>query len=185
MVQLSDRNCSKAAFLLVIAAIALAGTCASQNTPPVTSGEQIPVPGHAVPADYGQLSEHNQEWVMTQPPQVQAEFLLGAAINHDQGATDMINKMVDDWHGKLHFTNKIDDLQLTALYSNDLRVRAAAIEINLAVYKLSKTDAAADHHRLHLIIERQRRTVTIRIGPDQAVRQQVDAVDDAGVSGAD
>ena len=82
---------------------------------------------------------------MTQPPQVQAEFLLGAAINHDQGATDMINKMVDDWHGKLHFTNKIDDLQLTALYSNDLRVRAAAIEINLAVYKLSKTDAAADH----------------------------------------
>ena len=46
-------------------------------------------------------------------------------------------------------------------------------------------DAAADHHRLHLIIERQRRTVPIRIGPDQAVRQQVDAVDDAGVSGAD
>jgi len=145
MVQLSDRNCSKTAFLLVIAAIALAGTCASQNTPPVTSGEQIPVPGRAVPADYGQLSEHNQEWVMTQPPQVQAEFLLGAAINHDHGTTDMINKMVDDWHGKLHFTNKIDDLQLTALYSNDLRVRAAAIEINLVVYKLSKTDEAADH----------------------------------------
>jgi HEAT repeat protein len=82
---------------------------------------------------------------MTQPPQVQAEFLLGAAINHDHGATDMINKMVDDWQGKLHFTNKIDDLELTALYSNDLRVRAAAIEINLAVYKLSKTDEAADH----------------------------------------
>jgi hypothetical protein len=34
---------------------------------------------------------------------------------------------------------------MTDLDSNDLRVRAAAIEINLAVYKLSKTDEAADH----------------------------------------
>jgi len=116
----------------------------AQSAPPVTSGEQIPVPGRPVPADYGQLSEHNREWVVTQPPQSQAEFLLGAAINHDRGATDMINKMVDDWHGKLHFTQKIDDLQLTALYSNDLRVRAAAIEINLAVYNLSKTEESAD-----------------------------------------
>jgi hypothetical protein len=131
--------------MTVIGAIALAGTCAAQSAPPVTSGEQIPVPGRAIPADYGQLSEHNREWVGTQPPQIQAEFLLGAAINHDHGATDMINKMVDDWHGKLHFTNKIDDLQLTALYSNDLRVRAAAIEINLAVYKISKTNEDADH----------------------------------------
>jgi hypothetical protein len=52
--------------------------------------------------------------------------------------------MVDDWHGNLHFTHKIDDLQMTALYSNDLRVRAAAIEINLAVYSLSKTEATVD-----------------------------------------
>ena len=81
---------------------------------------------------------------MTQPPQTQAEFLLGAAINHDRGATDMINKMVDDWHGKLHFTEKFDDLSVTALYSNDLRVRAAAMEINLAVFNLSKTDTTAD-----------------------------------------
>src|SRR5579864_6053461 len=144
MVQLSDRNCSKAGFLLVIAAIALAGASAAQNTPPVASGKQIPVPGHPVPADYGQLSEHNREWVMTQPPQVQAEFLLGAAINHDRGATDMINKMVDDWHGKLHFTEKFKYLDDEALYSNDLRVRAAAIEISLAVFNLSKTEEAAD-----------------------------------------
>jgi len=116
----------------------------AQNPAPVTSGDQLPVPGHPVPADHGQLSEHNIEWVMTQPPQTQAEFLLGAAINHDHGATDMINKMVDGWHGKLHYTQRFDDLQMTALYSNDLRVRAAAIEINLAVYNLSKTEDAAD-----------------------------------------
>ena len=112
--------------------------------PPVTSGEDIPLPGRAVPADHGQLSEHNREWVMMQPPQVQAEFLLGAAINHDHGATEMISKMVDDWHGKLHWTQKFADLDDTALYSNDLRVRAAAIEVNLAVFNLAKTDDAAD-----------------------------------------
>jgi hypothetical protein len=112
--------------------------------PPVTSGEDIALPGRAVPADHSQLSEHNREWVITQPPQVQAEFLLGAAINHDHGATDMINKMVDDWHGKLKFTQKFDDLDMTALYSNDLRVRAAAIEINLAVFNLAKTPDTAD-----------------------------------------
>ncbi len=105
----------------------------------------MPVPGHSVPADYGQLSEHNREWLATQPPQTQAEFLLQSAINHDHGATDLINKMVDGWHGKLHYTKKFDDLQMTALYSNDLRVRAAAIEINLAVYNLSKADATAEH----------------------------------------
>ncbi|MGC2477492.1 MAG: HEAT repeat domain-containing protein [Candidatus Sulfotelmatobacter sp.] len=112
--------------------------------PPVTSGEEIPLPGRAVAADHSQLSEHNREWVATQPAQSQAEFLLGAAINHDHGATEMINKMVDDWHGKLHYTQKFKDLADEALYSNDLRVRAAAVEINLAVFNISKTQDAAD-----------------------------------------
>ena len=52
--------------------------------------------------------------------------------------------MADDWHGKLHSSKRFDDLSLTALYSNDLRVRAAAIEINLAVYNLSKTEETAE-----------------------------------------
>ena len=79
---------------------------AAQTTPPVTSGEQLPVPGRPVPADHSQLSEHNIEWLQGQPPQVQMEFLLGAAINHDHGATAMINKMVEGWHGKVHYTQK-------------------------------------------------------------------------------
>jgi len=145
------RNCAK--LCVFLATIAVTGaTCAAQNLPPrqapppppVTSGEEIAVPGRSVPADHGQLSEHNREWVMTQPPQTQMEFLLGAAINHDHGATDMINKMVEDWHGKVHYTQKFDDLSMTALYSNDLRVRAAAIEITLAVDNLSKTDETAE-----------------------------------------
>ena len=140
-------------FRVLIGLIAMVGATAWAQSlpprqapppPPVTSGEDIPLPGRAVPADHSQLSEHNREWVLTQPPQMQMEFLLGAAINHDHGATDMINKMVDDWHGKVHYTQKFDDLSMTALYSNDLRVRAAAIEITLAVDNLSKTDETAE-----------------------------------------
>ena len=124
----------------VLAALSVGQTAA----PPVTSGEQLPVPGRSVPADHSQLSEHNIEWMLQQPPQVQMEFLLGAAINHDQGATNMINKMVEGWRGKVHYTQKFDDLSMTALYSNDLRVRAAAIEITLAVDNLPKTEETAE-----------------------------------------
>jgi len=48
------------------------------------------------------------------------EFLLGAAINHDQGATDLIAKDVEGWHGKLRGSQRWDDLETTALYSNGL-----------------------------------------------------------------
>jgi HEAT repeat protein len=134
-----------AAALLVLACAPMLTAQTSPPPPPsVTSGEQIPVPGRPVPADNGQLSEHNIEWMRTQPAQTQMEFLLGAAVNHDHGATDWINKLVDGWHGKVHFTQKFDDLDMTALYSNDLRVRAAAIETNLAVFNLSKTDETAE-----------------------------------------
>ena len=97
-----------------------------------------------MPADHGKLSEHNVEWVQTQPPQVQMEFLLGAAINHDVYATNLIAGMVDGWRGKLKATPRWETLQDTALYSNDLRVRAAAIEINLAVRNIAKTDDYGD-----------------------------------------
>src|SRR5882672_643720 len=120
------------------------GFAAAQAVPKPQSGEELPLPGRPVPADHGKLSEHNIEWLQTQQPQAQMEFLLGAAVNHDVGATTMISKMVDDWRGKLHSTPRWENLQDTALYSNDLRVRAAAIEINLVVRNIPKTEEAAD-----------------------------------------
>jgi hypothetical protein len=130
---------------ILILSFAFAGcTQAQQASNSVTTGEDLPVPGKWVAADHSKLSEHNIEWMQAQPPQEEAEFLLSAAINHDKGATDWINKLVDGWHGKLHRTQRWADLQDTALYSNDLRVRAAAIEINLAVNDLAKTDERAE-----------------------------------------
>lgn len=130
--------------VVLLAMVCVSSLPGAAQNPPVVSGEQIPVPGRPVPADHGQLSEHNIEWMQQQPPQTQMEFLLGAAVNHDHGATDWINKLVDDWHGKLHYTEKFKDLDDTALYSSDLRVRAAAIEVNLAVFNLSKTEETAE-----------------------------------------
>jgi HEAT repeat protein len=140
-------NASRRGLALAILVALFASQPTASQTPPAPkpqSGEDLPVPGRPVPADHGKLSEHNIEWLQTQPPQTQMEFLLGAAVNHDVGATSLIAKMVEGWHGKLHRTQRWEDLQNTALYSNDLRVRAAAIEINLVVLNLAKTGEAAD-----------------------------------------
>ncbi len=145
-----SRIWNRALRLAVLIAAACAASAAqslpptTSPPPPVTSGEDIPVPGRPVAADYGQLSEHNIEWMLTQPAQTQLEFLLGAAVNHDHGATDWINKLVDGWHGKVKFSKKFDDLDMIAFYSNDLRVRAAGIETNLAIFNLSKTEDTAE-----------------------------------------
>jgi hypothetical protein len=136
----------------ILCALALAGQSSAQQ-PPEQSGNQMELPGRPVPPDHSKLSEHNIEWVKTQQPQVQMEFLLGAAVNHDEGATDMIAKYLDEWRGKLRRSERWHDLESTALYSNDLRVRAAAIEINLAVNNLSKNDETAS--RLMESAERQ------------------------------
>jgi hypothetical protein len=132
--------------LVLLSALIVSLPAASQNlpAPKPQSGEDLPVPGRPVPADHGQLSEHNIEWVQTRPPQVQMEYLLGAAVNHDVGATKMIADMVEGWFGKLHDTPRWETLQDTALYSNDLRIRAAAIEINLALRHIEKTEEEAD-----------------------------------------
>jgi hypothetical protein len=134
--------------LALLAALFVTQSAAAQTSPAPKpqpeSGEDLPVPGRPLPADHGKLSEHNIEWVQTQPPQEQMEFLLGAAVNHDVGATKMIAEMVGGWFGKLHDTPRWETLQDTALYSNDLRVRAAAIEINLALRHIEKTDEEAD-----------------------------------------
>lgn len=108
------------------------------------SGLEMPIAGRRAPADHGKLSEHNIEWLQTQTPQAQMEFLLGAAVNHDIGANSMIAELLGSWRGKLQPTKRWEVLQDTALYSNDLRVRAAAIEINLLVRNLVKNDETAD-----------------------------------------
>ena len=72
-------------------------------------------------------------------PQQQAERLLDRAIHRDQGSLELIGKDIDAWRGRLQNTDRLFDLVHTALNADDLKVRGAAVEIDLAANNLSKS----------------------------------------------
>jgi len=72
-------------------------------------------------------------------PQQQAEQLLELAIRRQQASLELIRQNADSWRGRLQNTDHLFDLVLTAMKSDDLRVRGAAIEVDLAANNLSKT----------------------------------------------
>jgi hypothetical protein len=78
------------------------------------------------------LSEHEIETLDGMPPQSQAELLLERSINHFEGSNEQIAARVGKWTGQIKIHERLNSLFMIALNSNDLRVRAAAIEINLA-----------------------------------------------------
>jgi HEAT repeat protein len=73
------------------------------------------------------------------PPQQQAERLLERAIHHQESSINLIREEADSWRGRLRGTDELCDLVHQALNSEDLRVRGAAIEVDLAASNLSKT----------------------------------------------
>lgn len=99
----------------------------------------IEVQGTPVAASPPLLSEHEIQALDQMTPQAQAERLLERAINHYQGATEWIDKRVDSWYGALQVDTQLNTLLTSAFNSDDLRVRAAAIEIDLAAYNIRKT----------------------------------------------
>ena len=98
-----------------------------------------------VPASPAKLSDHEIEEIAEMPPQDQAERLLERAINHYDGALDLIAKYIDSWYGHIEMQSKFSSLLTTALNSNDLRVRAAALELELAGYNLPKRPESAEN----------------------------------------
>ena len=72
-------------------------------------------------------------------PQQQAEHLLDRALHHHEESLDLIPQYVDGWRGRLQETDRLFDLVLSALKSDDLSVRTAAVEIDLAANNLSKS----------------------------------------------
>src|SRR5271169_3440987 len=73
------------------------------------------------------------------PPQQQAERLLERAMQDDAAALDLLRQNVDSWRGRLKNTDQLFDLVLAALNSRDLRVRTAAVDVDLAANNLSKS----------------------------------------------
>lgn len=100
--------------------------------------------GKPEPASPAVLSEHEIEKLDRENPQEQAEALLERAVNHYEGANDQIATRVEGWWGKIKFTPKFNALITTALNSNDLRVRAAGIELDLAAMGAIKSPATVE-----------------------------------------
>jgi len=111
-------------------------------------------PQSASPA---KLSDHEIEEITNLPAQLQAERLLERGVNHYDGALELIAKFVDSWYGQLELQGQLTSLITTALNSNDLHVRAAALEIELAAYNLPKRPESAD-----TLMERIRREPSAR-----------------------
>ncbi len=100
--------------------------------------------GKPEPASPAVLSDHELESLDRKSPQQQAEALLERAVNHYEGANDQIAARVEGWWGKLKFTPQFNALITTALNSNDLRVRAAGIELDLAAMGAIKSPATIE-----------------------------------------
>jgi hypothetical protein len=93
-----------------------------------------------LPASPAKLSDHEIESLSAMAPQQQAELLMERAINHYDGAIELINANVPRWYGQLEVgKGPLAGLLNTAINANDLRVRAASLEIYLAGYNLPKT----------------------------------------------
>jgi hypothetical protein len=98
-----------------------------------------------LPASPAKLSGNEIEGLSAMAPQEQAELLMERAINHYEGAIELIDKNVPGWFGQLDVENgQLAGLLNTAINANDLRVRAASLEIYLAAYDLPKSSASVD-----------------------------------------
>src|SRR5262245_9050296 len=97
-----------------------------------------------LPVSANVLSEHHLEALDSMSPQAQAEFLIERAINRYQGANEQIAARAEKWRGNITLNQRLNSLFVTALNSDDLRVRAAAIELNLAALNVKKASATID-----------------------------------------
>jgi HEAT repeat protein len=107
-----------------------------------------------LPASAPKLSDHEIEALPSMTPQQQAQLLMERAINHYQGAIELIDKSVPSWYGQLVVDKgPLAGLLNTAINANDLSVRAASLEITLAGYNLPKTPESVDKLLLRLEAE--------------------------------
>jgi len=100
--------------------------------------------GPPVAASANVLSEHHLEALDSMAPQAQAEFLLERSMNHYDGANREIERRLPAWRGKLDPSDRFENLFRMAINSDDLRVRVAAVEIDILVRHLDKSGETID-----------------------------------------
>ena len=100
--------------------------------------------GPAEAASANLLSEHEISVLDEMTPQNQAELLLERSINHYRGANDQIAARVNSWRGRIELNDRLNHLFVTAINSNDLTVRVAGIEVDIAARDLVKDASTVD-----------------------------------------
>ena len=133
-----------AGWLCPVCVILISSLVSAQDMPGEIIGQKLPVPGRPVHGTTSQLSEVERDMVDHMPAQQQAERLLQYAISHHRGATEEIKARVRQWRGQIKQTDSLVTLMDVAMNGDDLRVRAACFEIDLAVANLAKTREQAD-----------------------------------------
>jgi len=88
--------------------------------------------------------DSEKQAILGMPPQQQAEQLMMAAVYHYEGATDLMKERLSSWQGQLKKTPAWDTAELEARYSSDMRVRDAAIDVDLTILQLEKNAATVD-----------------------------------------
>ena len=84
------------------------------------------------PASANVLSEHEIEALDGMPPQGQAELLLERSINHYRARTNRSPRASPAGAAKITLDERLNNLFVTAINSDDLTVRVAGIEIDIA-----------------------------------------------------
>src|SRR5689334_14782164 len=90
------------------------------------------------------FADSDKQAVLRMPPQQQAEQFMMAAVNHYEGATDLMKERLSSWRGQLKKTPAWDTAELEARYSSDIRVRDAAIDVDLTILQLDKNADTVD-----------------------------------------
>ena len=90
------------------------------------------------------LSEHHLEALQSMTPQQQAELLLERAINRYRGAIDEIVSRAPGWLGQIKSTSRLESLFRMAINSDDMRVRSAAIDVNISARGLARSSETID-----------------------------------------
>jgi HEAT repeat protein len=103
------------------------------------------VPTSFSPDQTPDLAKAEAEEISHLAPQQQAEHLLERAIHHQESSLNLIHQRADSWRGHLESTDQLFDLVREAMSSEDLRVRSAAVEIDLASSNLAKSPQSIAH----------------------------------------
>ncbi len=108
-----------------------------------TSSRSTGVTRQARPIPKAPLTDSDVPRLLALPPQQQAQELLERSVRHDPRALELFEQNVEKWTGRIVMTDDLRRVQNRARYSNDLRVRQAETDFELAVNGTQKNEGVA------------------------------------------